>query len=217
MHVILECYTRHFRDLPVPGIGPMFDNLRIMLRNKWLLSALIVLGLVVLFEVFVAVRRDTALVSALSAAGTVAAGVFAAVAAFGSLRAATASSASVQRASEAMARSVRPSLTPSLSTVDGILTGTLTCIGYAALDVNVAFVLVDGDTVSETVARLAPGDAPLTLTLRSAALEPLREIDLVWLDYTDEGRVGHWRDTWRMGAEPHNFGRLTLIESHLVG
>jgi hypothetical protein len=51
-------------------------------------AAATTLGLVVLFVVFIGFKDDTALVAALSAAGTVAAGAFAAVAAVGSMRAA---------------------------------------------------------------------------------------------------------------------------------
>lgn len=173
------------------------------------MSALVALGLVALFGVFIAVRDDTALISALSAAGTVAAGVFAAVAAFGSLRAAAASNASAERAREAMVRSVRPNVEPSVSAVDTTLIGTLTCTGYAAIDITVVWTLTDGEVITETVARLAPGEDPLTSTLP-------QPVEMVWLSFTDEGRVGKWQDTWQMGQEPHNLGRLTLIESRLA-
>ncbi|NUO58472.1 MAG: hypothetical protein HOV71_15850 [Hamadaea sp.] len=180
-----------------------------MLRNKWALSALIVVGLVVLFGSFIAVRDDTALIGAMSAAGTVAAGVFAAVAAFGSLRAAAASNASAQRAREAMVRAVRPNLEPSVTTADTTLTGNVTCTGYAAIDVTVVWTLADGEAITESVARLAPGEDPLTSTLP-------QPVDMVWLAFADEGRVGKWQDTWQMGKDPHNLGRLTLLESRLV-
>lgn len=187
-----------------------------MVRNKWLLSALVAVGLVVLFGAFIAVRDDTALIGAMSAAGTVAAGVFAAVAAFGSLRAAAASNASAQRAQEAMVRAVRPNLEPSLTVVDGTLTGTVTCTAYAAIDVTIVWTLADGDVITDSVARLAPGEDPLTSTLQQEVTDVAQAVQVVWLSFTDEGRVGKWQDTWQMGTEPHNLGRLTLLESRLV-
>lgn len=188
-----------------------------MVRYKmWLYSALSVAGVVLLFAVFIAVRNDAALIGALSAAGAVAAAAFAAMAAFGSVRAATASSASAARAGEALARSVRPILEPSMATADGTVTASLTCTGYAAIDLNAVWTLTGGDVISDYVARLAPGDDPFTSTVTPDSTEPAQELEMVWLDYWDEGRVGRWQDTWQMGTEPHNKGRLTLLQSRLM-
>lgn len=56
-----------------------------------------------------------------------AAAVFAAVAAFGSVRAADESSAAARRAHEAVARSAQPRLLPSISVDGDRLLGTVSC------------------------------------------------------------------------------------------
>src|SRR5689334_8602822 len=107
-------------------------------------SGLMVLGVVALFVVFIGFKDDAALVAALSAAGTVLAAGFAAIAAMGSMRAAAESSATARRAREAFARSVRPRLQPGLVRADGVLRGDLRCgPERAALDLTVVWMTAD--------------------------------------------------------------------------
>ncbi|HSK98151.1 MAG TPA: hypothetical protein VK891_16110 [Euzebyales bacterium] len=113
--------------------------------------------MVVLFAVFIWFRNDAALVGALSAAGTVVAGGFAAIAALSSMRAAAESSASAKRSREAFARSVRPRIQPDVRRDGDRLLGAVQCgEGHAAVDVTVAWILSDRETVVDQVARLEP-------------------------------------------------------------
>lgn len=187
-----------------------------MLRLK-IPYALTVLGVVVLFAVFIAFRRDAALISAMSAAGAVAAAVFAAVAAFGSVRAADESSASARRAQEAVARNAKPSLRPSLSVEGDRLFGTVSCgSSRGAVDVMVVWVPVNSGPITEQRATFEPGTG-VTVDLNLPATANLREeIEVVWLDYRDEGKVGRWRDTWRIGTEGPGQNVLVLAESQLT-
>lgn len=183
-------------------------------------------GLVILFVLFIAFREDAALVSALSAAGTVAAGVFAAIAAMGSMRAAAESSASARRAREGVARAAKPRVQPSLTRDDGALIGTVTCgDGPAAIDVFAVWVLTNRGTVSDKLAHLEPQrpDTPPGAAVASAVnlgipdtADAAKEITMVWIEYWDEGRVGLWRDSWKVGTEPPNEGLLLLTDSRLA-
>jgi hypothetical protein len=179
--------------------------------------ALSVLGVLALFAVFILFRDDAALISALSAAGAVAAAVFAAVAAFGSVRAADESSAAAKRAHEAVARNAQPRLRPSFSLAGGKLLGTVSCGSHrGAADVMVAWMLENSGPVTEQRAAFEAGTG-LTVELHLPATADLqRELKLVWIDYWDEGRTGHWRDTWRIGTEPPHQSALVLSESQLI-
>ena len=179
--------------------------------------ALAVLGVIALFTVFILFRTDAALISALSAAGAVAAAVFAAVAAFGSVRAADESSAAAQRAREAVARGTQPRLLPSLSVEGGKRLGTVSCgSNRGAVDVMVVWMFENGGPITEQRATFEAGTG-ITVDLNlPAAADLQREINLVWIDYWDESRTGHWRDTWRMGTEAPHQSALVLSESELM-
>jgi hypothetical protein len=169
--------------------------------------ALLVYGLTVvtvvgLFAVFIGFRDDAALVSALSAAGTVLAAGFAAIAAIGSMRSAAESSTAARRTREAFARTVRPRLQPAVARDGGTLHGRLECgAERAAIDVMVVWMLADSDAVTDRVARIEPG-AAFTVDLKipdtSSALDG---VEMVWIEYWDDGRVGQWQETWRPDAE----------------
>ncbi|HEX6685820.1 MAG TPA: hypothetical protein VF062_23795 [Candidatus Limnocylindrales bacterium] len=158
------------------------------------IAAFMVAAAVVLFVLFIGFRHDTALVGALSAAGTVVATGFAAVAAMGSMRAAAESSATARRSHEAMARTVQPRVAPGLRAADGV--GEVRCTGSRpAIDVTVAWIPVDGTAVPAKVALLEPDGKDV---LASDLPGPIR---MVWIDYWDDRRVGHWQDTWEAETE----------------
>ena len=130
-------------------------------RNRAFLNyLLIVAATATLFVVIIAVREHTALVSALSAAGTVAAGVFAALAALGSMRAAADSSATARRSREALARTARPQVRPEVRADGGTLLGEVRVEGQAAVGVTVVWMLVDRDTATVRADRVEPGPDP---------------------------------------------------------
>jgi hypothetical protein len=193
--------------------------------QRLIIYTLLAAGLVALFIVFIGVRRDTALVGALEAAGTVAAAGFAALAAVGSMRAAAESSATAKRSREALARTMRPRVHPTVSRENGTVLGKVQCgAGRGAVDVTVAWLLTDRDTVTGQAARLEPWHQDLPPGPDSAIAVDLQlpqtavvsdEIRLVWIDYWDDDRVGHWRDTWELGTEPHNRETFRLIDSSL--
>ena len=195
-------------------------------RAKTLMAVvLICLALVALFGLFVWFRRDSELIAALSSAGTVAAGVFAAVAAAGSMRAAAESSATARRSREAAARTAQPRIRPSVRREEGTTLGTVQCDeGPGATSLTVAWMLHNGNTIADQVARLEPrrpDDPPdaasaLTVDLELPETADLTdEIRMVWIEYWDDNRVGHWRDTWQP-AEPPGQGRFVRTESTLV-
>ena len=142
------------------------------------------------------------------------------------MRAAAESSATAKRAREAVARSVRPQLQPSVVREDGKLLGKVQCgEGRSAIDVTVAWMLANDETITDQVARLEPSraDRPadtanslvVDLNLPDATNE-WEGIKMVWIEYWDASRVGHWQDTWLLGTEPHDQGRLQQTESRLV-
>jgi hypothetical protein len=49
-----------------------------------------------------------------------------------------------------------------------------------------------------------------------ASAKPEEAISMVWVEYWDERRIGHWRDTWRVGTAFHSSGRLLQADSELV-
>src|SRR5262245_24504748 len=134
-------------------------KVRVSRTRTLLIYGLWSLALVTLFAVFIGVKRDAALVAALSAAGTVAAAGFAAFAAMGSMRAAAESAAAARRSREAVARTARPRVFPGLMVVDGVPVGKVHCDGRAAVDVTAAWHLKEGGTIVERSARLEPGSA----------------------------------------------------------
>lgn len=179
------------------------------------LSAAIALSLVALFVVFIRFKDDTALVAALSAAGTVAAGVFAALAAVGSMRAAAESGAAARRAQEAMVRTVRPRVRPSVQPQGGTVLGTVRCEpSRVATDVKVAWMLADRPPSTSQLDRLAPGEA-ITIDLELPDTVAIADaISIVWIEYRDEDGVGHWQDTWEVATEsPVTFHQ---VDSQLV-
>lgn len=183
--------------------------------RSWITTGLVVVGLVVLFVVFIAFRDDAALIAALEAAGTVAAAGFAAVAGVAAMRAANESSATARRAREAQARTARPRLSPRV-TVDGDrLIGVLTVQpGPAALDVTVAWLRTDGETITTEVAEIAPGADGVTADLGPAPTgpgEPAAAMKMIWLEYSDDNGVGQWHDTWQVVSD-----RLTRSTADLV-
>jgi hypothetical protein len=187
--------------------------------------ALVGAATVVLFVVIVAVREDTALVGALSAAGTVAAGVFAALAAMGSMRAAADSSATARRSREALARSVRPRVRPAVRASNGTLLGEVRVDGtQAASDVMAVWLLTGGGgTRTERAAYLEPpvaGVAPgpgLTVDLGLPEdADVAASVEMVWLEYWDAGHTGQWRDTWKVGTDPGDRGSFHQQDSELV-
>ena len=179
-----------------------------MARAKALIVyALVVIGLAALFTVFIAFRRDAALIAALEAAGTVAAAGFAAIAATGAMRAAAESSASAKRSREAMAWTVRPRVQPSVSRQNGAVVGKVASgEGRAAVDVTAVWMPSDGDPVTQRIARLDPG------TAADASLPGDVELGTVWIEYWDDARAGQWRDTW----QPQPDGGFALTHSELV-
>jgi hypothetical protein len=182
-------------------------------RSKKLITALVLIaGLAALFAVFIGFKRDAALIAALEAAGTVAAASFAATAAFGSMRAAAESSATARKSREALARTARPHLRPTITTQEnGTIFGTIRSgETRAAVDITVVWTLTDQDPVVGQTAHLEPGrtlDLPLPETAN-----PASEITMVWIEYADPDYIGQWRDTW----EPDAHGTLALTSSQLV-
>jgi hypothetical protein len=179
-----------------------------------------------LFAVLIVFRADAALVAALSAAGTVAAAGFAAVASLGSMRAAAESSATARRARQSLAQSMRPRVRPSVERVGGTVRGTVRCAGARiAVDVTVTWILADGDTVVERIARLVPDQAEglsdsgeaLTADLALPDTADLRTaISMVWIEYGDDGRVGQWQDTWEVAVSPTDPVSFSPVASRLV-
>lgn len=186
---------------------------------------LVILAMVALFAVLIGFRRDTALVGALEAAGTVSAAGFAALAAMGSMRAAAESSVTARRSREALARTMRPQLRPEVHIENGTVFGRVRCgEGRGALEVTVVWLLSDRDPITEHTARLEPWrpDLPpgsdITLAVDLQLPETANvwdELDMVWINYWDDNRAGHWQDTWRIGTEPHSRGMLLLTDSRL--
>jgi hypothetical protein len=172
-----------------------------------ILYALVAIGLVTLFVVFIAFRGNSALIAALEAAGTVAAAGFAAIAAMGAMRAAAESSAAAKRSREAMAWTVRPRVQPSISQVNGATVGRVAGgDGRSAVDVTAVWMLNDADPVTERIARLDPGSG------MDVALPENAEPHTVWIEYWDDGHAGKWRDTW----QPQPEGGFGLTHSELV-
>jgi hypothetical protein len=198
----------------------------VSLPRRLVIYALIACPLAVLFVVFIAFKRDTALMTALSAAGQVAAAGFAAIAAIGAMRAAAESSAAANRAREALARTARPRLHPSVGRADGGLVGTVQCDGRrAAIDVMVAWILADREPVVGQAARLdpprpdgPPGTGLLRVDLGLPETADVAEVlRMVWIEYRDDNRIGRWRDTWQLTPEPAGHGLLQQVDSQLVG
>ena len=186
-----------------PGVRGDLGTVRRVSRNRALLNyALVVGATVVLFAVIVAVRHDTALVGALSAAGTVAAGVFAALAALGSMRAAADSSATARRSREALARTTRPQLRPAVRAEGGALVGEVRVEGQAAADgVTVVWALADRRPVTVQADRIEAGADPLITDLGLPEDADLASaVTMVWLEYRDAAHLGQWRDTWQVAA-----------------
>jgi hypothetical protein len=181
-------------------------------RSKALIVyALTALGLVALFVVFIAFRRDAALIAALESAGAVTAAGFAAVAAMGSMRAAAESSASARRSREAVARTMQPRLQPSVSHENGTVLGKLDRgAGRAAVDVVVVWIFSGRGSIT--------GQTALLETSHAVDLEVPEgenvwdELNTVWFEYWDDSHAGHWRDTWRVDGPE----RFVLTHSELV-
>ena len=171
---------------------------------------LVVTATVAMFVVFVAVREHTALVSALSAAGTVAAGVFAALAALGSMRAAAESSATARRSREALARTAQPSVRPEVRADGDELLGDVLVEGKAAVGVTIAWLLVDREIATASADRIEPGaTGGLTVDLGLPADADLAAtVRMIWLEYRDAGRLGLWRDTWEIAPNAQSPFRL---------
>ena len=162
-------------------------------RNRAFLNyLLIVAATATLFVVIIAVREHTALVSALSAAGTVAAGVFAALAALGSMRAAADSSATARRSREALARTAKPQVRPGVRADGGTLLGAVR-----------ADRVEPGPDPGLAVDLGLPPDADLSSAVK-----------LVWLEYRDAGHLGQWQDTWEVA--PSAQGTFRLTDSYLA-
>ena len=164
--------------------------------------AVSVLGVVALFAVFILVRDHAGLIDALSAAGTVAAAGFAAVAALGSMRAANETRNVARHSWEAAARARQPHIRATVEDRDGQAYGVLHVDGTGAEDLTVVWSVQDAPAVSEQRADLAAGHSLEVL------LDP-GPVTLVWADYWDAGRQAHWRDVW--GDDLHK------SESQLVG
>lgn len=160
---------------------------------------------------------------ALSAAGTVAAGWFAAVAALGSMRAAAESSATARRSRESLAHSVRPRVYPTVRRAEGRVFGVVRCAeGQPAVDVMAVWSRVDREVVTSRAFRLEPWRADLppgvvaesTVDLDLPESADLREaVNLVWIEYWDSGRVAQWRDSWEVAPDS---GALIQSDSELV-
>lgn len=188
--------------------------------------ALVTIAVVVLFAFFIGFRRDVALVGALSAAGTVLAAGFAAMAALGSMRAAAESSVTANRSREALARTMRPTVRPDIGRQDGEVLGTVRCgEGRGALDVTVAWLKADGETVTGRTARLEPSRPDLPSGSDTALAVDLElpesatgwdETTMVWIEYWDDSHVGHWQDTWQVGTEPGSKETYVQTDSQLV-
>jgi hypothetical protein len=188
--------------------------------------ALVTLVVAALFAVFIGFKGDAALVGALSAAGTVAAAGFAALAAMGSMRAAADSSATAKRSREALARTMRPRIHPSVSRENGRMLGKVQCgEGRGAVDVTVAWRLTNSDTVTDRIARLEPrrpdlppgSDVAFAVDLKIPETANVwKEISMVWIEYWDDSHVGHWQDTWRVDTEAHGQGMFLQLDSQLV-
>jgi hypothetical protein len=186
-------------------------------RNRALATyAAVTAATVALFVVIVAVRENTALVEALSAAGTVAAGVFAALAALGSMRAAADSSATARRSREALARTAQPAVRPEVRADGGTLVGEVLVEGQAAVAVTVVWMLVGREPATARADRIDPGVAGgLTVDLRLPPdAELASTLRMVWLEYRDAGRIGHWQDTWEITPDPRS--PLRLADSSLA-
>jgi hypothetical protein len=176
-----------------------------------MLYALMALGLVALFVVFIVFRRNAALIAALEAAGAVAAAGFAAVAATASMRAAAESSASARRSREAVARTMQPRLRPSVSHENGTVLGKLDQgAGRAAVDVTVVWIFSERGPVTHQTARLETGHG-VDLEVPEGA-NVWDELSTVWFEYWDDSHAGHWRDTWRVDGPE----RFVLTHSELV-
>lgn len=176
-----------------------------------ILAALLTVGAGTVFAVFIAFRDDAALIGALSASGTVLAAAFAAVAAYGSVKAATQSSVSAQRAREGVARSIRPTITPSVYAQDGFLFGKVEATTpLAAVDITVSWALETASPVIMQIARLVPG-SPHTVNLEVPDTAGMAEVVTVWIEYWDDSRVARWRDSWT----PEH-GELVLGDSRFV-
>jgi hypothetical protein len=186
-------------------------------RNRALLNyALVVAATAALFVVIVAVREHTALVSALSAAGTVAAGVFAALAALGSMRAAADSSATARRSQESLARTARPQVRPAVRADGGTLIGDVRVAGQAAVDVTAVWMLVERAPATVRTDRIEPGQAPgLTVDLELPPdTDVASAVRMVWIEYHDAGHLGQWQDTWEVA--PGTPGTFRLTDSQLA-
>lgn len=181
---------------------------------------------VALFVLIIGFRNDTALVGALTAAGTVAAAAFAAFAAMGSVRAAAESSAAARRSRETLARTMRPQILPSVSREGGQLLGRVQCgADRGAVEVNVAWILKNGSHVTDRSPRLeawrvnVPNGAESSMTSDLGLPDSVNEsevISMVWIEYWDDRRLGHWRDTWQIDTEPHRQNIFVQLESALV-
>ncbi|HEV2778389.1 MAG TPA: hypothetical protein VGX25_03220 [Actinophytocola sp.] len=190
--------------------------------QRLIVYALTVGGLAALFAVFIGFKKDTALVGALEAAGAVSATGFAALAALGSMRAAAESSATARRSRAALARTMRPRIHPGVSREDG----RVQCgAGRGAIDVTVVWLLTDRDPATAQAARLEPwrpdlppgSDLALAVDLELPETATVQDgIRMVWIEYWDDTRVGHWRDTWQVGTEPPDRGTFLLTDSRLA-
>ena len=149
------------------------------------IGLLVVLGLFILFIVFIALRGDVLLVQALSAAGTVAAGVFAAIAALASLRAADSSRAAAERTRLAAASAIQPRMRPAFE--DGL--GVIHVTGSPAIEVHAVWQIVGAPTVSAEEPRIEPGEE-FSVTL------PKGELAILWVEYRDASGAFRWQDTW---------------------
>jgi hypothetical protein len=178
-------------------------------------NALIALGTAALFALFIVFRSDATLIAALSAAGTVAAAGFAAVAAVGAMRAAAESGEAARRAREAVARTAQPRVHPSIERVDGKVLGKVQSgAGRDAIDVTVVW-MQGGENISKQTARLSDVPFAVDLALPETA-DPWEAISMLWVEYWDDSRVGHWQDTWQVDATPGQ-ARFVLTDSRLVG
>jgi hypothetical protein len=178
-------------------------------RSRTLFTyALITFALVTLFAVFIGFRDNAALVGALSAAGTVAAGGFAAVAAVGSMRAAAESSTAARRSREAISRTARPRIQPGVREHDGRWLGELRCgADRGATDLLVTWLLADNEPAVGEAARLEP-DGTFAVELPG----PGDQVTLVWLEYWDDDHAARWHDTWEVRTGMFHQTDSTLVD-----
>lgn len=201
------------RAAPVTSAQQPFPcNARQMHRRDLFVVALGSLSIVII-ALMVGFRDNTELIQALAAAGTMHAAIFAFAATWQARSAAQASGVAAARATEALARMMKPTMYANVHTASDDPTkavGGLTLSGHSARDAHVAWHLRNGRKVTTEVAeiRLDPTGGnrhlPMTIPLNVAWLGSEADtIDKVVIDYADEARLMPWRLTrrWFQTAE----------------